>query len=291
MGTQAPQLPSYKSPGDMPPFISANPAQIEQQAVSMDQAAYGLSDADFRQRYPSLYSSQQTFLNNLQTQMQGGINPQLQNLWTRSGMQNALGATGLWSQGAGTPGMANVARNLGIDYMGYQNQILNQFQMANDTFRPRTYGLTGADTAQLALANLAGQNNWNASNYAYKVQQAQFAAGLGAQQAALSANAANASTGTMVGGITSGISTIASIAGMAGFACWLARSAYGMGDPRWKRFRLWLLHLGPPTLRRFYLWHGQALARSLENHPKFKRATRLVMDCLCRRIVIFPLCD
>jgi hypothetical protein len=275
----------------MPAFIAANPAEIEAQAVSMDQQAYGLSDADFRQRYPGLYNAQQTFMNNLNTQMSGNINPQMQNLWARSGLQGAVGATGNWSLGTGTTGMANIARNLGLDQMQYQNQILNQFNMANDTFRPRTFGLSGADTAQMALANLAGQNNWNQANYASQVQQAQYAAGQGAQQAALNANAANATTSTAVGGATTGVA-LGVAAAAAITLCWVAREAFGQADPRWKLFRFWLLTFAPRFVRMQYGRHGRTLARWLARHGRLKPAVRAIMNLLTRNVSYtpFPVC-
>ena len=175
----------------------------------MDQAAYGLSDADFKARYPSLYNSQNTFLGNLNSEMSGNINPQMENVWTRAGLGNAVGSTGNWSLGTGTTGMANVARNLGIDQMGYYNNILNQFQNANDTFKPRTFGLSGGDTANIALSNIAGQNNANAQAYAYKVQNAQYGTSLAAQQAVAGANAQNSTTGNLIGGGAAALSAAA----------------------------------------------------------------------------------
>jgi hypothetical protein len=275
MSTKAPQLPKYQPPaGGMPPFISADPTQIESQAVSMDQKAYGLSDADFRQRYPQLYNTQQSFLGNLNTQMSGNIAPQMENVWGTAGLGGALRSTGNWSLGQGTTGMANVARNLGIDQMQYQNQLLNQFNVANDTFRPRTFGLSGGDTAQIALANIAGQNNWNQADFAYKVQEAQYSAGQGAQQAALNANASNASTSTAVGAGTTAISALA----VAAFTCWTAREVFGYYDPRWKIFRHWLLTSSPGLLRRAYIRYGQCWARWLASTAFLKPAVRLVMN-------------
>lgn len=212
MSTTAPTMPKPTLPGPMPAFIPANPTQIEQQAVGMDQTAYGLSDADFKARYPQLYGSQQTMLNNLQNQMSGSVTPQLQNLWSRSGLTSALGATGNWSLGTGTAGQANVARNLGQSQQAYQQQLLNQFNVANATFRPRTFGLSGADAAQIGLSNIAGQNNWNQANYAYQVQESQFAQNMAAQQSVMSANAANSQTSNILGGAGSAVSALAVVA-------------------------------------------------------------------------------
>jgi hypothetical protein len=285
MSTQAPQLPKYQPPaGGMPPFIKADPNAIESQAVSMDRQAYGLSDADFKQRYPQLYNTQQNFLNNLNTQMSGNISPQMENVWGTAGLGNAIGSTGNWSLGAGTPGMASIARNLGVDQLGYQNNLLNQFSVANENFRPRTFGLSGADTSQIALANLAGQNNWNQADFAYKVQESQYAAGQGAQQAALNANAANANTATGVGAGTS----VASLAVLAAFTCWVARESFGFYDPRWKVFRHWLLTSSPGLLRRAYLRYGQCWARWLHSSAYLKPAVRALMCWSMRRTKFVP---
>lgn len=279
MPTQAPSLPKPQLPGPMPAFIQANPQQLQQQAVSMDQQAYGLSDADFRARYPQLWNTQQTFLNNLNTQMSGGINPQLQNLWARSGLAGAVGATGNWSLGSGTTGMANIARNLGLNQMQYQQALQQQFQTANDTFRPRTFGLSGADAAQVALSNIAGQNNWNQANYAYQVQESQFATNLAAQQAMASANAANATTGTLVGGAGSAVSALAVVA-----FCWVARAAYGPQNPRWKRFRYYLLTKAPRCLKKAYARFGPSLANYLENREWLRLLVRSGMEFLTFRL-------
>lgn len=215
MSTQAPQLPSAPNIGQMPPFIAASPQQLENQAVATQQQEYALSDADFRARYPQLFNAQTTFLNNLNQQVSGNITPQLQNLWTRGGLTNALGATGNWSLGTGTPGMANIARNLGIDMSpggAYQQGLLQQFNTANSTFLPRPFGLGAAAGAQVNLANIAGQNNWNSAQYAYNVQNAQFGTNLAAQQAVANANAANASTGNILGAGGGAISALAVVA-------------------------------------------------------------------------------
>jgi hypothetical protein len=211
MPESTPTLQKMQTP-TMPAFISANPQQIEQQAVGMDEQAYGLSDADFKARYPELYQAQQTDLNNLNSEMSGNITPQMQNLWTRGGLTSALNSTGGWSLGSGTPGMANVARNLGIDQMGYQNQLQQQFQTANNTFRPRTFGLSGADSAQIALSNIAGQNNWNQANYAYNFEANQYNTGIANQQSVAAANANNAQWSNVTGAGGSAISALAIVA-------------------------------------------------------------------------------
>jgi hypothetical protein len=156
--------------------------------------------------------------------------------------------------------------------------------MANDTFRPRTFGLSGADTSQIALANIAGQNNWNQANYAYKVQESQYAAGQGAQQAALNANASNANTSTAVGAGT----TVASLAVLAVAAfCWVAQEAFGLEDPRWKRFRVWMLRFAPRLVRKVYGRYGQQSAEWLHEHAWLKPAVRILMSFASRNVCIW----
>jgi hypothetical protein len=263
----------------MPPFVQANPQAIQNQALSMDQQAYGLSDQDFRQRYPQLWSSQQTFLNNLNTNMSGGINPQLENLWTRAGMAGAVGSTGNWSMGTGTTGMANVARNLGLSQQQYQQQLMNQFQTANQTFQPRTFGLSGADASQIALSNIAGQNNWNQANYAYKVQESQFATNLAAQQSVASANAQNSQTGSILGGAGSAVSALAVVA-----FCWVARAAYGAHNPRWKRFRYYMHTQAPSCLKKAYKRFGPRLADWLQGRSRTSLFVRALMELATLRL-------
>jgi len=277
MTSSAPSLPKPIDPGPMPPFIQANPQAIQQQALSMDQQAYGLSDADFRQRYPQLWSSQQTFLNNLNTQMSGNVTPQLENVWSRAGLSNALQSTGNWSLGTGTPGMANVARNLGLDQMSYQQQLLQQFQQANQTFQPRTFGLSGGDAAQIALSNIAGQNNWNQSQYAYKVQESQFATNLAAQQSMASANASNATSSGIMGAAGSAVSALAVVA-----FCWVARTVYGPCNPRWKRFRYYMLTKAPKALKIAYTRFGPACACYLDSHRFLIPVVRGLMELATR---------
>jgi hypothetical protein len=172
--------------------------------------------------------------------------------------------------------------------MNYQNQILNQFQLANDTFRQLTFGLSGGDTAQIALANTAGQNNWNQANYAYKVQESQYAAGQGAQQAALNANAANANTATGTGLATTGASLAVSVAAVAAF-CWVAREAFGITDPRWKRFRVWVLHFAPAFVRGAYGRYGRVWGHWLGANAWTKPFVRMSMNYVSRRVCVFPL--
>jgi len=43
--------------------------------------------------------------------------------------------------------------------------------------------------------------------------------------------------------------------------CWMARAVYGMDNPRWLRFRTWMLTGSPSWFRALYLRHGRTVAR------------------------------
>jgi hypothetical protein len=77
-----------------------------------------------------------------------------------------------------------------------------------------------------------------------------------------SANAANAQTATYA-------QLAASIA-MAAALCWAAREVFGASDPRWLRFRNWMLYHAPEKFREWYLLNGPRWARRLKGNPLAK---------------------
>lgn len=65
--------------------------------------------------------------------------------------------------------------------------------------------------------------------------------------------------------------------GAQGF-CWVARSVYGVHDPRWLQFRDWLVWKAPAWLQDVYLRHGEAFAEWLEERPVAQFAVRSLMN-------------
>jgi hypothetical protein len=61
-------------------------------------------------------------------------------------------------------------------------------------------------------------------------------------------------------------------------ACWVAREVYGNADPRWIRFREWLLVKAPKWLRKLYLRKGASFAVWLHKHPRLKPVVKFLMD-------------
>lgn len=73
--------------------------------------------------------------------------------------------------------------------------------------------------------------------------------------------------------LTAPIDIASSAAGSAmGALCWVARAVYGFENPRWLRFRRWLMFKAPVWLLRFYNRYGERFARWLNKEP----------DCLVR---------
>jgi hypothetical protein len=60
--------------------------------------------------------------------------------------------------------------------------------------------------------------------------------------------------------------------------CWVAREVYGHSDPRWLRFRKWMLTAAPGWLQFGYATHGQSLAAWLRFRPVAKSVVRAAMD-------------
>lgn len=69
-----------------------------------------------------------------------------------------------------------------------------------------------------------------------------------------------------------------------GIGCWVARSIYGVGDPRWLMARHYVLHNAPGIFRRFYLHHGKKIAAWLDRHTWAKRFVKPLFDWMVRQV-------
>jgi hypothetical protein len=64
----------------------------------------------------------------------------------------------------------------------------------------------------------------------------------------------------------------------AAFICWVAREVYGVQNPKWLRFRAWMLQDSPPWFLNLYMRHGEKLAKFISNKPMIKSIIRKWMD-------------
>lgn len=61
-------------------------------------------------------------------------------------------------------------------------------------------------------------------------------------------------------------------------SCWVARSIFGVDDPRWMQFRYWMLNIGPTWFRKLYLKHGEKFALWLDRNPWLKPKIKELME-------------
>lgn len=166
-------------PGAMPDFEPVDIGAVDQMSFRQDVGAYGRSDRDFARRHSGLLGAEKLFEAQTLKDQQGEseLLPALQSEFMRAGLSKSLGAFGGNSLAPGSAGEANVARNFGLGIMDFQDRNRANRQqsltIAEGLFPRRKFGLSGADAAQLSVANTAGENNWNQANYANQFQTGQ----------------------------------------------------------------------------------------------------------------------
>jgi hypothetical protein len=113
--------------------------------------------------------------------------------------------------------------------------------------------------AQSELGQAGAYNSFQQANYATMNGIAFNQAQMNAQQQQLQAQQ---SAGMMSAGVGAAGAVASAAAAAAAISCWLARSVYGIDNPRWLYFRSWLYsNKCPWLLRALYLRFGQRLAK------------------------------
>lgn len=170
------QLPVYDPP-DMPNFIPLDIQEMLKMSVTGDTDAYRRSDEDFARRHKKTVQAEKIFEDMVLQDQRGEheLTPQLQNEFMRAGLSGALESLGD-SPGVLTPGSAgeaNVARNLGLNILGFQdrnrNNRMESLRMAEEIFPRRQIGMGGGDLASALMSNVEGENNFNQANYEAEV--------------------------------------------------------------------------------------------------------------------------
>lgn len=221
------KLPGFNPP-NMPGYTPFNFDGTQKDAIAEDVAAYKRSDRDFATRHAPIVDAERIFEDSVLKDQKGDstLLPAIQSELTRAGIAGSLDAFG--DTGAtlapGSAGEANVARNLGIGVMNFQDRNrknrMQSLVTAEDLFPRREFGMNGEDKALTALSDTVNQNAFNQGNYAaevgayeknYEINAANQnnattqANQLAAAQAAAKAERAKA----MAGAITSGVGAIA----------------------------------------------------------------------------------
>lgn len=82
------------------------------------------------------------------------------------------------------------------------------------------------------------------------------------------------------GGVLGGVLGALGSAGGAytGTSCWVAREVYGASNPKWLKFRRWLLNKAPEKTRALYLTKGPEVADIIRHNPRKKAEFKQTMD-------------
>lgn len=80
--------------------------------------------------------------------------------------------------------------------------------------------------------------------------------------------------GVRLGQITSAAGTVGKLFGM----CWVAREVYGASNPRWLKFRDWVIMKSPDWFYNWYAKNGEEFANYIKDKPLLKRIIRWWMD-------------
>ena len=73
-------------------------------------------------------------------------------------------------------------------------------------------------------------------------------------------------------------SACGSIAGAIIGLCWVAREVYGEANPKWFKFREWMLSKAPRWFLKLYIKYGERFAEFISNKPMLKSIIRKWMD-------------
>lgn len=156
-------------------------------------------------------------------------------------------------------------QNYGSNLLGTTGQFLSQ---------------TSSDPFQAILGRSAAPSGVQGAGFSLQSQPQIFnpfdpyAGALNASNQQNIMDARTATSANRASVIGSGIGALGSLFG----ACWVARAAYGLENPRWIYFREWLLADAPEWLFRAYLRHGRRVARWLEGRDWARALVRGVMD-------------
>jgi hypothetical protein len=194
---------STPKPPKTPKFTPVNIPDAIAQALAYDTQGWDASDALFAAQYPGLVQARQNTMEDALRQLTGPLDPALQNQFTTQGIEKALGSTGGGNSMAGIDptGLSGsaVATTIAQDVLAkreYDTNVVNSLIQQNPM---RSFGLTGADVAQLAIFNTRQGNIASIAGYNNKL------AGINAQ------GAAGVQTGQAISGIGSSLFSLSNL--------------------------------------------------------------------------------
>jgi len=149
-----------------------------------------------------------------------------------------------------------------------------------------------AQTQQANYLNWAGRNqnnaavadawNWNRQNLVGGISNAMTYFG-GAMDSGINTGFAigddiTANSAMMTNSVGNLLQGAGSVMGGIGMMCWVAREVYGAENPRWLRFRDWMVNRAPKWVRDVYEKNGPRAAEMVRNNPGLRGEMRNMMD-------------
>lgn len=245
--------------------------QVAQQSFALSQAAEKLTLAG------------QTLLDTEQAQ----LTQELQNITSQSVQYQQV----LWNeamQGYGMMGtiIDGAGKNYGYSINAYQSVLQAATQIAGAQAQQAANAASADAQGTSSLLSGVGQLFGSASGLLGGGAAATGGAAgslgvLGAAGEATGAITAGAGAAGTVGGLAGGGGLLAGVGGaLTALFCEVAQEVYGFDNPRWERFRKWLLFRGPRWFLRWYGQNARHIATWLRDKPRVKKALRIVMDAI-----------
>lgn len=149
---------------------------LNKMGIDFDTFGYQMSDADLAKRLPGLVTGRDALIDDTYKQLNGPLDPTIQNSFMRNALEKSLASTGAGGSVASTGGpgsaMSNaVAASLGNDVEQKQDQDrANLAELLNEN-PERSFGLTGPDALALAVGNAQAENQYNVAKYQFQTQK------------------------------------------------------------------------------------------------------------------------
>ena len=183
------------------------------------------------------------------------------------GVANFSAATPLLAQSFFVTPEQQIAQTGQANYLNWMGQNQNNAAKA-DAWNWNRQNLVGGISDSLVYMGGAMDAGFNTGSQLFNESQ---------MNAAMQTNAAgNLMSG--VGNMASGVgSLVGSFGGMAAM-CWVAREVYGEHNPRWLKFRDWIMNRAPASVREQYAAHGPEVARLIRRKPSLAIPMREKME-------------
>lgn len=237
---------------------------LQNQLFGQQLGAGQFSNSALAQQY-GMNQGQAQFQNAAQSQNfgQGYQNAGLQNQAQNDTFAQNLSAADFNNQAMGQQFQQGL-QVVNADNAMYQNNIQNDILARNQNINEAMAYMNGTPIAPQnpSYQPVAGSTAAQAAPDAVGTASANYSAGTQARSAIL---------GSIFG-------AAGKIGGAAVAACWVAREVYGMGNPKWVKFREWMLGTAPKWLLKLYLVHGPKFALWIHDKPRVKAILRKWMD-------------